>query len=180
MDCSPLGYPAHGISQARILERVTISFSRASSQPSDQNPHLLHWQVDSLPLSHQESPHLELIYALIMMLSISQTFVCIHSPPELCEPCTVIIPILLMRYSEMKLFVSQLHSYLKGTLGCEAVSAGSGAVLSIGVCATSSLLPPYQGPMSMTASLQSWPCNLLEKERSWIKDLASNSIVATG
>ena len=34
----------------------------------------------------------------------------------------------------MKLFVSQLHSYLKGTLGCEAVSAGSGAVLSIGMC----------------------------------------------
>ena len=34
----------------------------------------------------------------------------------------------------MKLFVSQLHSYLKGTLGCEAVNAGSGAVLSIGMC----------------------------------------------
>ena len=131
MDCSPLGYSAHGISQARILERVAISFSRASSQPWDRN---LHWQVDSLPLSHQESPHLELIYMLIMMLSISQTFVCIHSPPEFCEPCTVIIPILLMRYSEMKLFVSQLHSYLKGTLGCEAIDAGSGAVLSIGMC----------------------------------------------
>ena len=134
MDCSPPGSSVHGISRARILERVAISFSRASSQPRDRNLHLLHWQVDSLPLSHQGSPHLELLYVLITMLSISQTFVCIHFPPELCEPGTAIIPISLMRYSEMKLFVSQLHSYLTGTLGCEAIDTGSGAVLSIGMC----------------------------------------------
>ena len=36
MDCSPLGSSVHGISQARILEWVAISFSRASSQPRDQ------------------------------------------------------------------------------------------------------------------------------------------------
>jgi len=28
MDCSPPGFSAHGISQARIVERVAISFSR--------------------------------------------------------------------------------------------------------------------------------------------------------
>ena len=46
---------AYGISQARILEWVTISFSQGSSQPRDQNlrlSYLLHWQEDFLPLSH--------------------------------------------------------------------------------------------------------------------------------
>ena len=33
MDCSPLGSSAHGILQARIMERVAIPFSRESSQP---------------------------------------------------------------------------------------------------------------------------------------------------
>ena len=36
MDCSPPGSSVHGISQARILEWVTISFSRESSRPRDQ------------------------------------------------------------------------------------------------------------------------------------------------
>ena len=34
-DCSPPGSSVHGISQARILEWVAISFSRGSSWPSD-------------------------------------------------------------------------------------------------------------------------------------------------
>ena len=34
--CSPLGSSVHGISQARILERVAISFSRESSWPRDR------------------------------------------------------------------------------------------------------------------------------------------------
>ena len=33
MDCGLLGSSVHGISQARILEWVVISFSRGSSQP---------------------------------------------------------------------------------------------------------------------------------------------------
>ena len=33
IDCSPPGSSVHGISQARILEWVSISFSRGSSQP---------------------------------------------------------------------------------------------------------------------------------------------------
>ena len=35
MDCSPLGFSAHGISQAKILEWVAISYSRESSKPRD-------------------------------------------------------------------------------------------------------------------------------------------------
>ena len=35
MDCSPKGSSVHGISQARILEWVAISFSRGSSWPRD-------------------------------------------------------------------------------------------------------------------------------------------------
>ena len=36
MDCSPPGSSVHGISQATVLEWVTISFPRGSSQPRDQ------------------------------------------------------------------------------------------------------------------------------------------------
>ena len=43
------GSSIHGISQARILEWAAISFCRRSSQPRD-DPCLLYWQVDSLPL----------------------------------------------------------------------------------------------------------------------------------
>ena len=35
VDCSPPGSSIHGILQARILERVAISFSRGSSRPRD-------------------------------------------------------------------------------------------------------------------------------------------------
>ena len=35
VDCGPPDSSVHGISQARILEWVAISFSRASSQPRD-------------------------------------------------------------------------------------------------------------------------------------------------
>ena len=35
MDCSPPGFSVHGISQARILEWIAISFSRGSSWPRD-------------------------------------------------------------------------------------------------------------------------------------------------
>ena len=36
MDCSPLGFSVHEISQARILGWVAISFSRVSSWPRDR------------------------------------------------------------------------------------------------------------------------------------------------
>ena len=50
IDCSPPGSSVHGISQARVLEWIAISYSKGL------NPHLLHWQVDSLPLHHLGSP----------------------------------------------------------------------------------------------------------------------------
>ena len=57
MDCSPPGSSLHGISQARMLEWVAISFSRRFFFPTQgSNPCLLHWQLYSLPLSHQGSP----------------------------------------------------------------------------------------------------------------------------
>ena len=55
MNCSLPGSSAHGISQARILEWVAISFSRDLPYPG-LYPSLLHWQADSLPLGHKESP----------------------------------------------------------------------------------------------------------------------------
>ena len=55
MDCSPLGSSVHGISQARILEWVAFP-SPGDLTSQGAHPHLLNWQVDSLPLSHQGSP----------------------------------------------------------------------------------------------------------------------------
>ena len=60
--CSPQGSSVHGILQARMLQRVAISSSRGSSC-SGNRARLqcrLHWQGDSSPLSHQESPFAEL------------------------------------------------------------------------------------------------------------------------
>ena len=55
MNCSPPGSSVHGISQARILEWVAISFSRGVFLTQGSNPHLLYQQVDSLPLNYQGS-----------------------------------------------------------------------------------------------------------------------------
>ena len=46
------GSSVHGISQARILEQVTISVSRGTFPTQGSNLHVLHWQADALPLSH--------------------------------------------------------------------------------------------------------------------------------
>ena len=70
MDYSLPGSSVHGILQARVLEWVAIPFSRGSSQPRDGTHiswvplhllHLLHWQADSLPLSHLGSAILLLV-----------------------------------------------------------------------------------------------------------------------
>ena len=55
MDYSPPGFFVHGIILARTLDCIATSFSRGSSLTQGLNAHLLrllHWQVDSLPLSH--------------------------------------------------------------------------------------------------------------------------------
>ena len=59
MDCGPPGSSAHGILQARILERVAISFSRGSSHPGIE-PRFPTLQDDSLPPEPPDltqSPH---------------------------------------------------------------------------------------------------------------------------
>ena len=59
LDCSPPDSSVHGISWARILEWVAISFSRDLSNPGigPISPAL---QTDALPLSHQGRPTLSL------------------------------------------------------------------------------------------------------------------------
>ena len=53
MDCSLPGTSVHGTSQARILEWAAVSYSKGLNLSL---LHLLHWQADSLPLSHQGIP----------------------------------------------------------------------------------------------------------------------------
>ena len=65
-DCSPPDSSFHGISQARTLEWVAISFCRGSVfLIQGLNSHLLHWQVDSLPLSHLGSPVSTVYYVVL-------------------------------------------------------------------------------------------------------------------
>ena len=52
---SPPGPSVHGISQARILECIAISFSRGSAQPRDQTHVSCIGRQIFLPLSHQGS-----------------------------------------------------------------------------------------------------------------------------
>ena len=68
MDGSPPGFSVHGILQARMLEWVTTSSSRGSSQPRDQTHVLclLHWQVGSSPLTPPGKPEILLVRMLIM------------------------------------------------------------------------------------------------------------------
>ena len=51
MNCSLPGFSILAIFQARILEWVTISSSRGSGG-GVEHLHLVHWQVDFLPLCH--------------------------------------------------------------------------------------------------------------------------------
>ena len=52
MDCIPPGCSVHGTLQAGTLEWVVILSSRGIFPTQALNPGLLHWQADSLPLSH--------------------------------------------------------------------------------------------------------------------------------
>ena len=56
MDCNLPGSSVHGILQARILQWVAISSSQEIFSTQGRNLHLLHWQVNYLPLSHLGSP----------------------------------------------------------------------------------------------------------------------------
>jgi len=63
-----MGYTAHGILQARILEWVTIPFSRGSS-----NPGILHYRQILFQLSRQGSPRI-------------LEWVAFHSPADIADP----------------------------------------------------------------------------------------------
>ena len=60
MDCSPPGSSVHGISQTRVLERITIFSSRWSSQPRDQTSisyvAYIGRQAGSVPVVPPEKP----------------------------------------------------------------------------------------------------------------------------
>ena len=56
MDCSPPGSSVHGISQARILEWVAISYSRGSSRCRDRTRVYCVGKRILYHLNHQESP----------------------------------------------------------------------------------------------------------------------------
>ena len=55
MDCSPSGFSAHGVFQARILEWTVIPLSRGSSPPW-LNQGLLHSRLILYRLSYREAP----------------------------------------------------------------------------------------------------------------------------
>ena len=67
MDCSPAGSSVHGISQARELEWVAISFSRGSSQPRGQTQGFC--IADSLPSEPPGKPQLTHNSSLITTMS---------------------------------------------------------------------------------------------------------------
>ena len=67
MVCSPPSSSVHGIFPARILVWVTISSSKGSAQ-GESNLYLLHWQADSLPLSHWESPGISAYVSLFILM----------------------------------------------------------------------------------------------------------------
>ena len=52
MDCSPTGSSIHGVFQAKILHFLLQGIFLTQGL----NPHFLHWQVGSKPLSHKGSP----------------------------------------------------------------------------------------------------------------------------
>ena len=85
MECSPPGSSVHGISQARILEWVAISFSRGIFPTQGSNTHLLQWWADSLPLSHQGSP--TVIISVQFSLSVVSDSLRPHEPQHARPPC---------------------------------------------------------------------------------------------
>ena len=88
MDCRQPSSSVRGISQARILEWVAISFSRASSWPRDRT-HVscfLHWPEDSLPPGEKSVTSLffdKNVYFcnyFIILLFICSSFLCKYFP----------------------------------------------------------------------------------------------------
>ena len=78
MDCSLRGSSVHGIFQARVLEWVSISFSRGSSQPRDRTRVSCIAGADALPSelprkSYRDDHIKTLLEALGCLLAIRKT-----------------------------------------------------------------------------------------------------------
>ena len=102
MDCSPPGFSICGILQAIIVEWVSISYPRGSSQNQGSNSRLLcllHWQAGSSPLVPPEKPILLLMRALRYSALLS------HLPDE--------DTVAQIRKSYYHLFVSKLKITFK-------------------------------------------------------------------
>ena len=59
MDCSPPSCSVHGIPQAKNTGVGCHFLPQGIFLTQGSNPRLLHWQADSLPLSHQGNPNLD-------------------------------------------------------------------------------------------------------------------------
>ena len=92
MEYSPPGSSVHGISQAAILEWVAISFSRGVFPTQGLNLYLLHWQADSLPLSHLRSPSLDFVVVIIQSSSYLQLHGVQHTRPPCPSPSPGVCP----------------------------------------------------------------------------------------
>ena len=57
-DCSPPGSSVHGVIPGKNTGVGSHSLLQGIFLTQGSNPNLLHWQVDSLPLSHRGSPQL--------------------------------------------------------------------------------------------------------------------------
>ena len=70
MDSSPPGSSVHGFPQGRLLGWVAIFFSRNLSYTGVESSYLglLHWQADSLLMSHRGNPQIDEV--------IKGTFIC--------------------------------------------------------------------------------------------------------
>ena len=73
-DCGPPGSSAHGIFQASILEWVSISYSRGSSQPRDRTH-----------ISFVSCIGRQILYPLCHVGSIVHGLPIVQSPPTLCN-----------------------------------------------------------------------------------------------
>ena len=77
MDCSPTGSYAHGILQARILEWVSIFFSRGSSRPKDRTQ-VSALQADSL-LSEAIYIYICVCVCVCVCIVCLYLYVCMHT-----------------------------------------------------------------------------------------------------
>ena len=71
MDCSPPGSFVMGFPRQEYWSG--LSFPSPGHLPGS-NPHLLRWQADSLPLSHQGSPNINLIQKMIFAFCTQMSF----------------------------------------------------------------------------------------------------------